>query len=67
MFITWDEGEGFLGNKVATLVISKAVPQGFQSAVAHDHYSLLRTIEDAWGLGCLNHTCTANTLNEFFR
>jgi phosphatidylinositol-3-phosphatase len=67
LFITWDEGEGlFSSNQVATLVISRAVPKGFQSDVAHDHYSLLRTIEDAWGLGCLNKTCAANNLNEFF-
>ncbi len=66
LFITWDEGEGLFSNQVATVVISKAVPKGYQSAVAHDHYSLLRTIEDAWGLGCLNHTCTANSLDEFF-
>ncbi len=67
LFITWDEGEGpTASNQVATLVISQAVPKGFQSNVAHDHYSLLRTIEDAWGLGCLNNTCTANNLNEFF-
>ena len=26
----------------------------------------MRTIEDAWGLGCLNQTCDANNLNEFF-
>ena len=66
LFVTWDENEGVSDNHVATLVISKAVPKGFQSDVAHNHYSLLRTIEDAWGLGCLNNTCTANNLNEFF-
>jgi hypothetical protein len=66
LFIAWDENEGGSGNRVATLVISKAVPKGFQSDVAHNHYSLLRTIEDAWGLGCLNNTCTANNLMEFF-
>lgn len=66
LFITWDENRGVPGNRVATLVISKAVPKGFQSDVAHNHYSLLRTIEDAWGLGCLNQTCAANNLNEFF-
>ncbi len=67
LFIIWDEGEGpFASNQVATLVISQAVPKGFQSDVAHDHYSLLRTIEDAWGLDCRNNTCTANNLNEFF-
>ena len=66
LFITWDEGEGSLSNRVVTLVISKAVTPGFQSDVAHNHYALLRTIEDAWGLGCLNETCTANNMNEFF-
>ncbi|HTP09723.1 MAG TPA: alkaline phosphatase family protein [Anaerolineae bacterium] len=67
LFITWDEGEGVLSpNHVPTLVISKAVPKGFQSDVAHDHYSLLRTIEDAWNLDCLNQACSANNLNEFF-
>jgi hypothetical protein len=67
LFITWDESEGRAGrNHVPTLVISPAVPRGFQSDMAHDHYSLLRTIEDAWGLDCLNKTCSANNLNEFF-
>ncbi len=67
LFIVWDEGEGaFASNHVPALVISPAVPKGFQSDVAHDHYSLLRTIEDAWGLGCLNKTCSANNMNEFF-
>ena len=66
LFITWDESEGTASNQVATLVISKAAAKGFQSAIAHDHYSLLRTIEDVWGLGCLNKTCTANNFNEFF-
>ncbi len=66
LFITWDEAIG-IGNRVPTLVISNKVPQGFQSATEHDHYSLLRTIQDAWGLGCLANTCTANNLAEFFR
>jgi phosphatidylinositol-3-phosphatase len=67
LFITWDEGEGALSNNhVPTLIISKAVPSGFQSDAAYDHYSLLRTIEDAWELGCLNKTCSANNMNEFF-
>ncbi len=67
IFIVWDESDGLVGrNQVPALVISTAVPEGFQSNVAHDHYSLLRTIEDAWGLDCLNKSCSANNLNEFF-
>jgi phosphatidylinositol-3-phosphatase len=68
LLITWDEGTTSLGGggHVATLVISPRVRAGFRSAISHTHYSLLRTVEDAWGLGCLGHTCTANDLREFF-
>ena len=68
LLITWDEGSTGIGGggHVATLVISPQVHAGFRSAVSHTHYSLLKTIENAWGLGCLNHTCAANDLREFF-
>ncbi len=64
LFITWDEGSG--SEPVATLVIAPGVPAGFRSSVPHDHYSLLRTIEDAWGLPCLANACRANAMAEFF-
>jgi phosphatidylinositol-3-phosphatase len=68
LVITWDEGSTSLGGggHVATILISPAVRAGFRSGIGHTHYSLLRTVEDAWGLGCLNRTCTANDLREFF-
>ncbi len=68
LFITWDEGTTNVGGggRVPLLVISSRVPKGFQSSTAHNHYSLVRTIEDVWGLGCLNESCQANTLDEFF-
>jgi hypothetical protein len=68
LVITWDEGTTNLGGggHVATIVISRAVKTGFRSSISHTHYSVLRTVEDAWALGCLNHTCTANDLREFF-
>lgn len=68
LLITWDEGSSSLGGggRVATIVVSPSVRPGTRSAVAHSHYSLLRTIEDAWGLGCLARTCAANDLREFF-
>ena len=69
LFITWDEGLTSLGGggQVPLLVISNRVPKGFRSSVEHNHYSLLRTVEDAWGLGCLNQACAASSLQEFFR
>jgi hypothetical protein len=68
LFIVWDEGTTNLGGggHVPLLVISNRVQKGSRSAVTHNHYSLLRTVEDAWGLGCLNQACKANNLGEFF-
>jgi acid phosphatase len=68
LLITWDEGASSVGGggRVATIVVSPRVVPGSRSLVAHDHYSLLRTIEEAWGLGCLRESCRANDLREFF-
>lgn len=68
VFLTFDESEGNVpaGGQVATIVISPDVARGLHSTVPHDHYSLLRTIQDAWDLGCLANSCAANTLSEFF-
>jgi hypothetical protein len=49
------------GGHVLTLVISHSDHQARSSSVAYNHYSMLRTIEDGWHLGCLANTCdTAN-------
>ena len=68
ILITFDEGTTNVGGggQVATLVISPQAKSGFVSAVPHDHYSLLRTIQSSWSLPCLAITCTSNTLGEFF-
>ena len=68
LFITWDEGTTTVGGggHVPTVVVSPLTSIGYQSATAHTHYSLLRTVQDAWGLPCLNLTCGASNMGEFF-
>jgi hypothetical protein len=69
LLITWDEGSFGLhgGGHVATLVVSPLLASsGVQSDVAHDHYSLLHTIETGLRLSCLADACQANLLSEFF-
>jgi hypothetical protein len=68
VFLTWDEGTTTTGGGgvVATIVISPLGKPAFVSSTSHSHYSLLRTIENAWEMPCLANTCSANDLAEFF-
>ena len=45
------------GGHVVTLVISHSNHSAVTSGVSYNHYSLLRTIQDGWQLGCLGFTC----------
>ncbi len=62
--ITWDEGQGDHGccglnpggtggGRIATLLISTLVKNGFQDDTPYTHYSLLKTISAAWDLPLL--------------
>lgn len=68
LIITFDEdaGNDGSGGHVATIVASRDVSAGFRSDQPHDHYSVLRTIQDAWGLDCLAESCSATPMREFF-
>ena len=58
LFVTWDEGYArggccggkATGSNVPTIVAGPAARLGARSGLAYDHYSILRTIEDAFGL-----------------
>jgi hypothetical protein len=41
---------------VLTLVITRGSGTGYHSSAPATHYSLLRAIEDGWGLSHLGHT-----------
>lgn len=49
---------GLGGGRVPTIVISNT-PMHTVSLHPYNHYSLLLTIENNWGLGCLANTCNA--------
>ena len=60
LFITFDEGDSdagccryAAGGVIDTVVVSPLARPGFVSERSYDHYSLLRTIEEAWGLPLL--------------
>lgn len=71
--ITFDEGEtsagccnDAVGGQVTTLVISSPAKRGFQSTIPETHYSLLRTIEEAWGLPFLGEASKSTAMTEYF-
>lgn len=65
--ITWDEAEGGVsldapditadGGQVPTLVITNHGPHSVRDNAPYNHYALLLSIEDAFGLGCLRNSC----------
>ena len=73
---TYDEGDsdnGCCGQRrgggnVMTVFASPLGKRGFVSDAPHSHYSLLRTIEDGWGLEHLGHADdpAVTNLAEFF-
>ncbi|HEX9438220.1 MAG TPA: alkaline phosphatase family protein [Roseiflexaceae bacterium] len=75
LFIIFDEGNtragcctNAAGGQIATIVISPLGVPSYRSATAYTHYSLLRTIEDAWDMPHLaNAGCDcAAPMSDFF-
>jgi hypothetical protein len=71
LVITFDEAEvkgqdPAHPNRVLAIALSPHVAPGTTSTVAHTHYSLLRTIQVAFGLPCLAESCEANDMAELF-
>jgi len=70
IILTWDEGQGthsccglpeLAGGRIATVLISPQVKQNFQDENPYSHYSILKTISEAWGLTKLGHAADAET------
>jgi hypothetical protein len=61
VFITWDEGDtnDKGGGHIATVVLSPAMTPGARYDGPCTHYSMLRTIEQAWGLPLLGEANAA--------
>jgi phosphatidylinositol-3-phosphatase len=66
LIVTFDEAEGRQPNHVPLVAVGPSVRPGTTSSAATTHYSLLRTIEDNWGLGCMARSCSAPDLGSLF-
>jgi len=70
IILTWDEGQGDhsccglpekAGGRIATVLISPQVRENFQDPTPYSHYSILKTISEAWSLPYLGHAADAET------
>ncbi|WP_426503176.1 alkaline phosphatase family protein [Dactylosporangium sp. McL0621] len=61
LIVTFDEDDGRAGNRILTLVAGAGVTPGPRTGRV-DHYSVLRTIEDRYGLTPLGAAATAAPL-----
>ena len=69
VFLTWEEGEGGTDGPVGMLVLSPSARAGQTSPVHHDHSSLLKTVQEIFGVPpLLRHAGDPDTadLSELF-
>jgi hypothetical protein len=64
VIVTFDEGTSNTngGGHIVTIMITPNMTPGFKNATTYTHYSMLRTIEDAWHLPCLGNACSASDM-----
>lgn len=62
LIVTWDEDDGSDHNRIPTLFVGPMVRQGVYSRRI-DHYDLLRTILDMYGVAPLGDTATAQPID----
>ncbi len=64
IIIMFDENDYANGANVVPFIVDKNYgKQGVQSTKVYDHFSLLKTLEDVYGLPCLNHACDATSVD----
>ena len=66
LIITWDEDDGSANNRVATLLIGPMVKPG-SSTQRINHYNILRTLLEIYGLPCIGESVGAKPINKVWR
>jgi len=64
--VTFDEGN-VKTSKVVTVVATNHGPRGVRDNTSYDHYSLLASLQQTFGLGCLLNSCSATPMTPLFQ
>lgn len=68
VIITFDENGGRSGNKIYTALYGDSIKAGTVSKQSYNLYSILRTIQDAWGLETLKkYDAGAKSINDIWK
>ena len=69
VFVVFDEGSTSIrgGGHTAALALGQAVRSGSRSTAVTNHYGILRTIEQAWGLPLLGHSAHVAPITGIWR
>jgi hypothetical protein len=65
IILTFDEGNR-ADSQVATIVIANHGPRGVTDNTSYNHYSLLASLQQTFGLGCLLNSCAASPMTPLF-
>jgi hypothetical protein len=63
LIVTWDEDDGSQSNQIPTIFYGQPVKPGNYSEYV-DHYGVLRTLEDMYGLSHMNNTAGATPITD---
>src|SRR5437660_175054 len=63
--VTFDEGNTAT-SQIVTIVITNHGPRGVTDKTSFNHYSLLASLQQTFGLGCLLNSCTATPMTNLF-
>jgi phosphoesterase family protein len=64
--VTFDEGN-VKSDKVVTVVATNHGSRGVKDNTSYDHYSLLASLQQTFGLGCLLNSCNAHLMTPLFQ
>jgi len=69
LFIVFDEGTTATGGggRIPFIVVSGRTPAGTVVSTPYNHYNLLATIEQSWGLPRLGNSSGAAVMTDFFK
>ena len=63
LIVTWDEDDGTQNNQIPTIFVGPMVKVGHYSETIN-HYNILRTLEDAYGLPYAHNSATATPITD---